>query len=60
MRQLTDIQRIDSADITLWLVPFSYCRRKKRISEKVTPGFDIGYIIDLTASSRIKLHPVWN
>ena len=33
---------------------------KKRISEKVTPGFEIGYIIDLTASSRIKLHPVWN
>ena len=33
---------------------------KKRISEKVTPCFNIGYIIDLTASGRIKLHPVWN
>ena len=33
---------------------------KKRIFEKVTPGFDDGYIIDLSASSRIKLHPVWN
>ena len=33
---------------------------KMRISEKVTPGFDIGYIIDLTASSRIKLHSIWN
>ena len=31
----------------------------KKNSEKVTPGFDIGNIIDLTASSRIKLHPVW-
>ena len=33
---------------------------KKRISEKVTPGFDIGYIVDLTASCRTKLHPIWN
>ena len=31
---------------------------KKTISEKVTSGFDIGYIIDLTASSRLKLHSV--
>ena len=28
------------------------------ISEKVTPSFDIENIIDLTASSRIKLYPV--
>ena len=32
----------------------------KKMSEEVTPGFNIGYIIDLTASSRIKLQPVWN
>ena len=32
---------------------------EKRISEKVPPGVKIGYIIDLTASSRIKLHSVW-
>ena len=30
---------------------------KKRISGQVTSGFDIGNIIDLTASKRIKLHP---
>ena len=35
-------------------------KKEKRISEKVTPDFDNGQIIDLTASSRIKLHPVWN
>ena len=34
--------------------------RKKRISEKVTPGIDIEYIIDLIASSRIKLYSVSN
>ena len=27
---------------------------------KATPGFNIRYIIDLTASSRIKFHPAWN
>ena len=26
----------------------------------LTPGLDIGNIIDLTASSRIKLHPIRN
>ena len=34
--------------------------RKKRISDKVTPDIDIEYIIDLIASSRIKLYPVLN
>ena len=33
---------------------------KKRISGQVTSGFDIGNIIDLTASKRIKLNPSWN
>ena len=32
---------------------------KKIFSEKVTPSFDIANI-DLTVSSRIKLHQVWN
>ena len=32
-------------------------QEKKRISEQFTSGFDIGNIIDLTASKRIKLHP---
>ena len=36
-------------NITVKFVRFSYCRRKKRISEKITPGFEIGYIIDLTS-----------
>ena len=30
-------------------------KKEKRISEKVTPGFGVGNIIDLTASCRIKL-----
>ena len=33
---------------------------KKRISGQVTSGFNIGNIIDLTASKRIKLNPSWN
>ena len=33
---------------------------KKKNSENVTPVFNIGIIIDLTASSRIKLQTVWN
>ena len=33
---------------------------KKEFVKKVTPGFDIGYVIDLTALSRTKLYPVWN
>ena len=35
-------------------------KKEKIISWKVNPGFDIGNIIDLTPSSRIKLQPVWN
>ena len=39
-------------------IPFSCYRKKKRISEKLLLVFDIGYIIDLTGSSRLKIHPV--
>ena len=35
-------------------------QKKKRISEKVTPGFHVEGIPDFTASSRIKLHSVCN
>ena len=33
---------------------------KKGFVKKVTPGFDIGYVIDLTALSRTKFYPFWN
>ena len=48
---------VQNGFISTWRV---YCRRKKIISEKFIPDFEIGYIINLTASSRIKLHSVWN
>ena len=32
----------------------------RKNSEKVTLGFNIRSIITLTASSKIKLHPVWD
>ena len=38
----------------------SVIEERKKNSEKVTPGFDIGNIIDLIALNRIKLHPIWN
>ena len=39
-----------------WLISFYYFIRQN--SKNVTPGFDIGNIIDLSDSSRIKFHPV--
>ena len=48
---------VQNGFISTWRV---YCRRKKIISEKFIPGFEIGYIINLTVLSRIKLHSVWN
>ena len=35
-------------------------QRKKGVSENVTPDFEIRYIIDLIASSRMKPHFVRN
>ena len=35
-------------------------KKEKRISEKVIPGFDVRVVINLTTTSRTKLHLVWN
>ena len=33
---------------------------KKEFLKKITSGFDIGYVVNLSASSGIKLRTVWN
>ena len=35
-------------------------KKEKKNSEKVTLGFNVRSIITLTASSKIKLRPVWD